>query len=147
MSSAFYLPLGQQSKPAFHQIKPRAVGRDEMQMESRMLEQPPMDSRRFVRGIVIQNQMNLLAGGNVALDDIQEVAELLGSMTRIALTDDLAGLDVQGREQRGRPVPLIVGGASLGRSRPQGQDRLCALQGLNLALLIHRKNQRTIGRA
>jgi hypothetical protein len=52
------------------------------------------------------------------------------------LADDLAGGNVQRGEQRGRAMTHAVVGASLGIARGQRQDGLCAVQRLDLALLI-----------
>lgn len=43
VSATLNLPFGEQPKPSFDQIEPGAMGRNEMQMESRMFEQPAVD--------------------------------------------------------------------------------------------------------
>src|SRR5271154_3616412 len=120
---------------------------NEMQVKSWMLEQPAVDGRRFVSGVVVQNQMHLLLGGHSRVNDVQEMPEFLGPVTGITLTNDLACLDVQRRKERGGAVPLIIGGPSLCGPGAQRQDGLSAVQRLNLALFVNRKNQRAIRRA
>src|SRR5438270_9649825 len=59
------------------------------------------------------------------------------------LADDLAAGDVQCGEQRGGAVTLVVEGAPLGLARPHGQDRLRAIERLDLAFLVRAQDQRS----
>ena len=49
----------QDAEPAFHLIEPRGVGGDEVEMESRVVGQPPLDSRGAVRGVVVDDDVNV----------------------------------------------------------------------------------------
>ena len=53
MKTSFNLSLGEQGKPTFHQIEPRAAGGSEVQMKTRMFGQPSMNQSGFVSCIVI----------------------------------------------------------------------------------------------
>jgi hypothetical protein len=54
-----------------------------------------------------------------------------------AAVGDLAGGHLQGGKQRGGAVAEVVVGAPLGQPRPERQDRLRAVQRLDLGLLVH----------
>ena len=58
------------------------------------------------------------------------------------LTDDLAGGDVERCKERGRAVARIVVRAPLGDAGGQRQQRLCAIERLDLALLVHAQHHR-----
>src|ERR671915_292992 len=83
---------------------------------------------------------------HVALDGVEEAAELPGAMAGEALADDLADLHVERGEQRERAMPLVVVGAALGLAGPHRQERLGAVQRLDLALLVDAKHHRAIRR-
>src|SRR3982074_3989887 len=59
------------------------------------------------------------------------------------LADDLAAGDVQCGEQRGGAVTCVVEGAPLGLARPHGQDRLRAIERLDLTFLVSAQDQRS----
>jgi hypothetical protein len=59
--------------------------------------------------------------------------------------EDLAGGDVEGGEQGRGPVADVVVGDPLQIAEPQGEERLGAVEGLDLALLIHAQHHRLIG--
>ena len=63
-----------------------------------------------------------------------------------ALADDLSNLHVERGEQRERAVPLVVMGAALRLAGPHGQERLGAVQRLDLALLVDAQHHGAIGR-
>ena len=64
----------------------------------------------------------------------------------LALGDDLAALHVEGGKQRGRAVAHVVMRDPFEVAQAHRQDRLGALQGLNLALLIDAEDQRFVWR-
>ncbi len=64
----------------------------------------------------------------------------------IALSQHLAGQHVQGREQGGSAVPLVIVSDTLDVTEAQRQQRLGALQRLHLALLIHAQHQGIVRR-
>jgi hypothetical protein len=77
----------------------------------------------------------------------QELQELAAAMPSMQIADDGAGGDVQGGEQRGRAMALVVVSASLGNAWGQGQQGLRAVQRLDLALLVnaqHHGHQRRV---
>jgi hypothetical protein len=64
----------------------------------------------------------------------------------VGLPEHLAGGDIEGGEQRGDAMPTVVVSAPLGQTRGQRQDRLGAVEGLDLGLLVHTKHERGCGR-
>src|SRR5579859_5133048 len=65
-------------------------------------------------------------------------------MPRRAGSDHLPLQNVERGEQWGRSMPLIIVRLSCWPAGPQGKHGLRALQGLNLALLIHAEDDRLI---
>ena len=45
--------FGQRREPALHQVEPRSAGRREVQVEAWMTQQPALDRRSLVGGVVI----------------------------------------------------------------------------------------------
>src|SRR5579864_6110489 len=92
-------PLGDDVEPDLHLIEPGGIRRRVVHMEARTGGQPAPDLRMLVRGIVIDDQMDREVVGHRGLDMAQELKELLVTMPPLALSEDLARRDVQGREQ------------------------------------------------
>ena len=76
----------------------------------------------------------------------QELAELPASVALVALPDDLSGGDVEGCEQRGRAVALVVMGAPLDPAGAQRQQGLGAIERLNLGRLVHAEDHGVLRR-
>jgi hypothetical protein len=68
-------------------------------------------------------------------DAFEEIEELGLAVSVIAAVGDRAGRDLQSGEQRGGAVALVAVGGSLGEPWPDRQDRLGAVQRLDLGLL------------
>ena len=68
--------------------------------------EPPLHGRRLMRPVVIQDDVDRDPGLplDLGVDLVEELEELLLPVPAVALADDMARDDVQGREQRGRPV-------------------------------------------
>src|SRR5438034_5269424 len=104
--------------------------------------QPALDFRGLVRPVVIQHQVQFLVPGKVPVQAAQEPQEFLMAMPATALSDDFAVQYIERGEERGGSVPLVV---VCHRAAPpffQGQARLGAVQGLDLALFIHAQQDR-----
>ena len=69
-------------------------------------------------------------------DELEEVQELDVGVPVVAGIGDLAGRDLQGCEQAGGAVALVVVGLLLRKPGPQRQDRRGPVQRLDLGLLI-----------
>src|SRR3954452_1991114 len=105
-------------------------------MEARVSEQPALDERRLVRRVVVQHQVHLEVRWYFCVNAIQKLAELSRTVSAMQFADDFATGDIQGREQRGGAVALVIIGAPLDLARPHGQNRLCPIEGLDLTLLV-----------
>ena len=58
------------------------------------------------------------------------------SMARHAVAQHLPAQHIQRRKQSGGPITDVIVGLALGQARTQKENRLSAVQSLNLALLI-----------
>jgi hypothetical protein len=73
-----------------------------------MALEPGPDLGMLVGGVVVEDDMDHLAGRHRALDGVEKTEELLVAVALHALADHRAIEQVQRREQRGRPVALVV---------------------------------------
>ena len=115
-----------------------------MLVESRMPGQPALHGGMFVGTVVIHHQVHLQGAGRFAVDPAQEPQEFLVAMPPVALRDDPARGDIQRRKEGGGAVAHVVPRPAFHLPRSQGQQGLRAIQGLDLALLIHRQHQRVV---
>ena len=117
-----------------------------MHVVARSPGQPGLDLGMLVRAVVVDDEVDIECLGHAGLDVAQEGEELLVPVARAALGQDCAGGDVEGGEQGGGAVAHIVMGDALGIAEPHRQQRLGALQRLDLRLLVHAQHHRMIGR-
>jgi hypothetical protein len=82
-------------------------------METRMTQQPTLDGRSFVDGVIVDDQMEREAGRDLLANGLQELAELHRPMAAMKLPDHSARLEVERGEQVGGAVAQIVGSAPL----------------------------------
>ncbi len=99
--------------------------------------QPPLDRGVFMRGVIVSDQMHRLALGDLAINQTQEAQPFLMPMARQARGDDRALRDMQGGKEGGGAMPLVIVRHRAAAPRLQGQARLRAIQGLDLAFFIH----------
>jgi hypothetical protein len=90
-----------------------------------MTRQPFLHLRALVSGVVVEDRVDALAGGNFALDSVEETDELLMPMALHVSADHRAVEDIHRRKQGGMVSarPFFIG-------RPDSVERL------DLALLI-----------
>ena len=100
--------LRQRREPAFHLIDPRRVRRREMQVEARVAEQPAMDERCLMRGVVVQDDVHVEVGWHLHINAIHQLAELGSAVPPTQFAYDLARGDVQRSEQRRGAVTFVV---------------------------------------
>src|SRR5215207_3565311 len=100
----------------------------------------------FVGPIIIQYQMEFQLFGKLVIQAPQKFQELLVTMPRKALANDFALQDLQGREERRRPVPDIIMSECAAAALLERQTRLSAVQGLDLALFVDTQDQTLLGR-
>src|SRR6266705_3060984 len=134
-------PLGDVAKPTLNHVEPGAAGGDEVQVEAWMPLQPALHRRALVRAVVVDDEMQSQLRRRLAVDAGQEADELAAPMARQALTNDLAVEQAEGRKQRRRAMARVIMRLPGGDAGPQRQQRRRSVQGLNLALLVHRQLQ------
>jgi len=144
MHSAPQLFLGEQGKPALHQIQPGGAGRCKVDMEAWALEQPPSDQGGLMRARVVEDEMPVQLCRNRCLNRVEELAEFTAALSLVELPDHLTRFDVQGGKQRGGAVASIVVRAPFDLPRAHRQQRSRPVQRLNLGFLIHAQHQRFI---
>src|SRR6266404_6022799 len=82
--------LGDLRKPALDLIDPRAAGRSEVQLVSRMTGEPSNHLRRLMRAVVVQHQMDLAGvGWQRRVYHLHELEELLMAVTTVTSADHL----------------------------------------------------------
>jgi len=91
------LLFGQRCEPALDQVEPGSAGGREVQAKTRMARQPAMDQRRFVRRVVVQDQMDVQSGGYRRVGP--EFSELDRAMAQMKVSQHASALHFQGREQ------------------------------------------------
>ena len=117
-----------------------------MQVESWMPLEPFLDDWMLVSGVVINDQMELQAFGCFSVDLFQKGQPLLMPVLCFDAADQPALEIVHSREQRQGAVADVVMGLRADMANTQGQARLRALQGLNLAFFIAAEHQRLVRR-
>jgi hypothetical protein len=90
--------------------------------------------------------MGVHVGRNGGVDRIQEAPKLDGAMARRAPRDHFPAGNIEGGEERGGPVSLVIMGAALGLARAQRQERRGAVERLDLRLLVDAQDERAVGR-
>src|SRR5258705_6526658 len=113
---------------------------------TRMLREPFAYLRMLVSGIVVDDRMDGLSLGNLRVDLIEEADELLMSMVLHVAADDGAIENIERGEQCGGAVALVIVRHRPGATRLHRQPRLGAVEGLDLALLVDREDDRVGGR-
>ena len=95
----------------------------------------------LVGGVIVNDQMDVLLSRGLAVDGVEKADELLMPVAAHALADDLAVEDVEGSEQGGGAVALVIMGHRTATAALHRQPRLGAVERLDLALLIDRQHQ------
>ncbi len=106
---------------------------------------PRQHRRVFVRGVVVEHDVNGLSLWHFGLDCVQETDELIVAMPLHAAADDLALENIEGGKERGRTVALVILRHGAGTALFHRKARLGAVQCLYLALFIDREHDRVLG--
>ena len=138
--AAFELALGELGEQGLDRVQPGARGGGEVEDPARVPGQPAPHFGVLVGAVVVEDDVDHLARRHGALDGVEEAEELLVPVALHALADDRAVEDIEGREQRGRAVPLVIMGHGLGAALLQRQARLGAVERLDLALFVDRQH-------
>src|SRR5204862_4416122 len=101
----------------------------------RMLGQPLLHGGRRVRGRVVEDDVQL-SPAVATRDELEEAEELVTGVAFVTGSQDAPVGHLEGREQARQSVAPIVVGLTRGQARAQRQQRLRAIERLNLRLLI-----------
>ena len=110
-----------------------------------MAFEPSPNIGMLVGGVVVDDGVDHLAGGNLLVDDIEEANKLLMALALHVAADHRAVEDVHRGEQRRRCGAHIVRHGS-GAALLQRQSGLRSIKRLNLALFIDRQDDGVCGR-
>ena len=102
------LPFVEFTEEAFHDIGPGGPGGDEVEVDPGISGQPVPDFFVLVRGVVVEDDVDLEIGIDAAFDGLDEPQKLLMPVPGHACMDDMACGDVQGRKEGGGSVPRFV---------------------------------------
>src|SRR4029077_1383205 len=136
---------GELSEPALDLIDPRCRSRREVDMIMWTTGEPRLDLGRLVGGVVVHDDMDAEPFGHMSVDLLEEVQELDRPVSLVAFADDEARCDVERCEQRCRAVPHVTVRPAFGHARHHRQDRLLAIERLDLAFLVNAKDKDPVG--
>jgi hypothetical protein len=108
-----------------------------MEREARMSAEPYFHLGVLVTAAIVEDHVDHLAGRGLGLDGVQKPNELLVPVALHTAADHLAFEHVEGGEQCGRAVPLVVVSHGSAPARLHRQARLGAVERLDLALFIY----------
>ena len=138
--------LSQLAEPSLDEIQPGGTGGDKVQLEPGMPGQPLLDLGLLVGPIVVNDEMEVQVFGKVPVQPSKKAQEFLVSVPGHTLTDHPSIQQVQRCEQGSSSKPLVVVGHGPTAPLLHGQAGLCALEGLDLAFLVHTQDQGLVGR-
>ena len=110
--------LESSGKEPLDRVEPRGRGRREVEGPARVPSEPCPHLGVLVTAVVVEHDMDQLAGRDVTLETVEEANELLVAVTLHALPDHRAVEYVHGGEQRRRAVADVVVRHRAGPSRP-----------------------------
>ena len=116
-----------------------------MKSVSQPVGQPGADLRMLVGRVVVDDEMEVEVVRHVGLDVLQETQQLLATVTGFALRHDLPVGDVEGSEQRRRPLANVVVGNALDVDQTERQHRLTPFERLDLRLLVDAQHEGIVG--
>ena len=138
--------LSQLPEPSLDEIQPGGTSGGEVQLKPGMPGQPLLDLGLHMCPVVVHNEMEVQVLGEFPVQPSQEAQEFLVSVPRHAFPDHTSVQDVQSRKQGSSSMPLVVVGHGPTASLLHGQAGLGALEGLDLAFLVHTQDQGLVGR-
>ena len=139
-------PSGENGEEILDSIEPGTGGGSEMEHPAGMPGEPVTDFRVLVGGIVVEHGMDELAGRHLSFDGFQEADEFLVGVLLHAAPQHPAVQYVEGGEQGGGPVALVVVGHGPAFAGLERQSGLGAVERLDLRLFVDRQHHRMGGR-
>src|ERR1039458_10393922 len=102
--AAFEAALGEGGEETLDGVEPGGRCRSEVECPARMARDPLANGRVFVGGVIVEDRVDGLAGGNLAFDRVEKADELLMAMALHVAADHSSIEDVHGGEQASRSV-------------------------------------------
>ena len=133
--------VGDLAEPTLDQIQPGTGSWNKVQMETWMPFQPGFDPWVFVGAVIVDNEMEIESGRSIGVDFVEKPDKLLMSVTGHAIADHSAVEHAQGRKQSGSTIALVIVSHGPAAALLDWQPRLCAVESLDLAFLVHTKDQ------
>ena len=132
---------GQGGEEILDGVEPGTRCRREVEDPAGMTFEPVHDLLVFVRAVVVEDDMDHLAGGHLALDGVEKADEFLVTVFLHAPGDDRAVENVESGEQRRGAVALVIVGDRSAFAGLERQARLGAIERLDLGLLVDRQDE------
>ena len=126
----------QDAEKAFREIDPGSMCRGRVKVNLGMATEPALSRRVIVDVQVIQDDMKF-ALREVSDHPIHKLQKIYRGPPLLHLRQDLAAGNFQSRQQGLGSMPYVFVGPAAGLFRPQRQQGLGAIKGLNPRLLIH----------
>ncbi len=132
-------------EPEFDLVEPGRVRGREVKPDSRMLLEEVADRLSFVRGEVVEDDVNLLPRRTQGYNLLQKGDELAAGVAGGGFAVDAAGGGIERCIQGERTVPVVLEAVAFGASRRERQDGIETIQGLNGGLLIDAEHGGMLG--
>ena len=94
--------LGERGEEAFDGVEPLAGCRREVEDEPLVASEPLEHLGMLVSGVIVEDHVHHLAGGDLGVDGVEKADQLLMPVTLHVLADDRAVENIHGGEQRRR---------------------------------------------
>src|SRR3954470_14146302 len=101
-----------------------------------MCSQPLPHAVVSVRAVVVENQMQGCGFWKLSVQATEETQEFLMPLSWIAFSNNAAFCHLKRRKKCGCPIAFVIVREGSAPSGLEGQPRLSAVEGLNLALFI-----------
>jgi hypothetical protein len=144
--SAADLVCGQIAKEALDHIEPGGGGGREAHVETPVAGKLALHAWMLVGRVVVADEVDLFLFLYRFVDHTQEAQPFLMAMPLLAEPIDFTSRGIEGGEQGGCAIALVIVRHSCATALLQRQTGLCVVQGLNLALLVDGKDQRVFRR-
>ena len=92
-----------------------------MQLKARMTRQPALYDRMFMGGVIVQNDMDVLAQRNFAVDLLEKFQPLALAVFLGGVSDDFALQIIQGGKEGHRTVAIVIMGLGADMPLPSGR--------------------------
>src|ERR1041385_1481306 len=134
------------SKQSFHQVQPAPTRRGVVDLIARVARQPRTNLGDFMRAVVVHHQVNVEPTWQIRIDLIEKPKELLMSVSAVATADRNTAGYIHSRKQRSDSVAFVVVRLPRRHAGRERQNRLRAIQRLNLALLVYAEHNSAVRR-